>query len=70
MTSKATLVRSRATTQQEHLREKPTSVPLSNKAAKGLSGGVTLELVPFNCLVGLSGEGVASSGIDLKLLFC
>lgn len=44
------------------------SVFFSSIAAKGLSEAVTLELVPLTCFVGLSEGGVASWGIDLKLL--
>jgi hypothetical protein len=43
-------------------------VLFSSIAAKGLSDDVALELVPLACFVGLSEGGVASWGIDLKLL--
>ena len=51
-----------------HLREKQISVFFNNIAAKGLREDVTLELTPLTCFVGLSEGGVASCGIDLKLL--
>jgi hypothetical protein len=37
-------------------------------AAKGLNEDVTFALVPLTCFVGLSEGGLASSGMDLKLL--
>lgn len=44
------------------------SVFFSSIAAKGLSKAATVELVPLTCFAGLSEGGVASWGIDLKLL--
>jgi len=47
---------------------KLTSVCCRSMLAKGLRAGVFLAAVPFWSLAGLSGGGVASCGIGLKLL--
>lgn len=48
---------------------KLTSVCCRSMLAKGLRAGVLLAAVPFCSLAGLSGGGVASCGIGLKLLY-
>ena len=54
---------------QRDVRAKLTSVCFRSILAKGLRFGCTLlGAVPFASLIGLSGGGVASCGIGLKLL--
>jgi hypothetical protein len=48
---------------------KLTSVCCKSMLAKGLRAGTLLGVVPFWSLTGLSGGGVASCGIGLKLLY-
>jgi hypothetical protein len=48
---------------------KLTSVCCSSIVAKGLRAGTWLAAVPLDCLTGLSGGGVASWGMGLKLLY-
>jgi hypothetical protein len=54
--------------EQRDVRVKLTSVCCKSMLAKGLRGGAWLDAVPFVSFTGLSGGGVASWGIGLKLL--